>query len=90
MDISDKSKPKPISHWTNSPPYTGFMHTAMPLFDRGLLIVTDESTENNANDWPKLVWILDARDETQPGADRHLPDAAGRCLCQPRRPLRRA
>ena len=64
MDIADKSKPKPVSHWTNSPPYTGFMHTAMPLFERGLLIVTDESTENNAHDWPKLVWILDARDET--------------------------
>ena len=27
MDISDKSKPKPIARWTNSPPYTGFMHT---------------------------------------------------------------
>jgi len=21
--------------WTNSPPYTGFMHTVVPLFDRG-------------------------------------------------------
>src|SRR5215510_10670813 len=61
MDIADKSKPKPISHWTNSPPYTGFMHTAVPLFDRGLLIVTDESTENKAEDWPKLVWIVGAR-----------------------------
>ena len=27
------------------------------------MIVTDESTENNAEDWPKLVWIFDARDE---------------------------
>lgn len=63
MDISDKSKPKPISHWTNSPPYSGFMHTVMPLFDRNLMIVTDESTENAAKDWPKLIWILDAREE---------------------------
>jgi hypothetical protein len=63
MDIGDKTKPKPISHWTNSPPYTGFMHTAVPLFERNLLIVTDESTENKAEDWPKLVWVLDARDE---------------------------
>jgi hypothetical protein len=65
MDIADKAHPKMISHWTNSPPYTGFMHTVMPLFDRNLLIVTDESTENAAKDWPKLVWVLDARDETQ-------------------------
>jgi hypothetical protein len=63
MDIADKSKPQVISHWTNSPPYTGFMHTAVPLFDRDLMLVTDESTVNNAADWPKLIWILDARDE---------------------------
>jgi hypothetical protein len=35
LDISDKSSPKRISSWTNSPPYTGFMHTVVPLFDRG-------------------------------------------------------
>ena len=66
MDIKDKANPKVISHWTNSPPYTGFMHTAMPLFDRNLMLVTDESTENNAKDWPKLIWVLDMRDETHP------------------------
>jgi hypothetical protein len=35
----------------------------MPLFGRGLMVVTDESTEDNAIDWPKLIWILDARAE---------------------------
>ena len=63
MDIADKANPKVISHWTNSPPYTGFMHTAVPLFDRNLMLVTDELTEDNAADWPKLIWVLDARDE---------------------------
>ena len=63
MDISDKSKPKPISRFDNSPPYTGFTHTILPLFDRGLVVMTDESTSDNAADWPKLIWILDARDE---------------------------
>ena len=76
LDISDKANPKRISSWTNSPPYTGFMHTVVPLFDRGLMLVTDESTENNAKDWPKLVWILDARDETNlvPISTCPLPD----------------
>jgi hypothetical protein len=76
LDISDKANPKKISHWTNSPPYTGFMHTVVPLFDRGLMLVTDESTENNAKDWPKLIWILDAREETNlvPIATCPLPD----------------
>jgi hypothetical protein len=52
-----------ISGWRNSPPYTGFCHTVLPLFERNLLIVTDESTMDDAGDWPKLVWIVDARAE---------------------------
>jgi len=66
LDISDKAHPKPICQWDNSPPYTGFTHTVVPMFNRNLLIVTDESTSDNASDWPKLVWILDARDERHP------------------------
>src|SRR3954468_19558121 len=63
LDISDKSRPKMISRWTNSPPYNGFTHTVLPLFSRDLLVVTDESIQNDGADWPKLVWLLDARDE---------------------------
>jgi hypothetical protein len=63
LDIADKTSPKVISGWDNSPPYTGFTHTVLPLFDRGLLVVTDESTANDGLDWPKLVWIVDAREE---------------------------
>jgi hypothetical protein len=66
LDIANKSKPVPICHWTNSPPYTGFMHTVVPMLSRDLLIVTDESTENAGKDWPKLIWILDNRDEAHP------------------------
>jgi hypothetical protein len=66
MDISDMSRPKPIAHWDNSPPYHGFTHTILPLFERNLLVMTDESVVDNADDWPKLIWILDAREETKP------------------------
>jgi hypothetical protein len=66
LDIADKANPKPLCRWDNSPPYHGFTHTVLPLFDRGLFVVTDESVVDNAEDWPKLVWILDARDETNP------------------------
>lgn len=66
MDISDKSRPKPIAHWDNSPPYHGFTHTILPLFERDLLVMTDESVVDGADDWPKLIWILDAREETKP------------------------
>jgi hypothetical protein len=63
LDISDRSRPQLVSRWTNSPPYNGFAHTALPLFGRNLLAVSDESIQDNAEDWPKLVWLLDARDE---------------------------
>ena len=63
LDISDKAHPKLVSHWTNSPPYNGFNHTVLPLFDRGLLLVTDECVQKDGADWPKLVWVIDARDE---------------------------
>jgi hypothetical protein len=64
LDIADRSRPKLVSRWMNSPPYNGFTHTVLPLFGRGLLVVTDESIQNDGADWPKLVWLLDARDET--------------------------
>src|SRR6185437_12765526 len=64
LDIADKSKPQLISRWDHSPPYAGFTHTLVPFFERNLLIMTDESTTDGAADWPKLVWILDNRAET--------------------------
>ena len=66
LDIADKGSPKMISRWDHSPPYSGFTHTLLPLFERNLLVMTDESTVDRAADWPKLVWLLDNRDETNP------------------------
>jgi hypothetical protein len=66
LDISDKSRPKLVAHWRYSPPYTGFTHTVLPLFQRELLIVSDECTYDEGKDWPKLVWVVDARVETNP------------------------
>jgi hypothetical protein len=63
LDIAERSRPKLVSRWGNSPPYNGFTHTVLPLLGRGLLVVTDESIQNDGADWPKLVWLLDARDE---------------------------
>ncbi len=63
MDISDLSRPTPISSFVHSPPFKGFTHTAMPLFDRELLVISDETVQDNAKDWPKLVWLVDMSDE---------------------------
>ncbi|WP_222129973.1 LVIVD repeat-containing protein [Bordetella genomosp. 13] len=64
MDISDLSNPKPVSRFMNSPPFKGFTHTALPLFNRNLLVVSDETVQDDAGDWPKLVWMVDMTDES--------------------------
>jgi hypothetical protein len=63
LDISDMAHPRLVGRWDYHPPFPGFCHTVVPLFDRGLLVVSDEATKPGAQDWPKLVWILDAREE---------------------------
>jgi hypothetical protein len=64
LDIADKAKPKLITIWRYSPPFNGFCHTVLPLFERGLLIVSDECVRDDGKDWPKLVRMVDARVET--------------------------
>jgi hypothetical protein len=63
VDISDKARPKAVGHWNPHPPFPGFTHTAMPLFDRDILVASDEAIRDKAGDWPKLVWIIDMRRE---------------------------
>ncbi|HUK10081.1 MAG TPA: hypothetical protein VLX09_19575 [Stellaceae bacterium] len=63
LDISDMARPKAVGHWNPHPPFPGFTHTVMPLLDRDLLVVSDECVREAGLDWPKLVWVLDARRE---------------------------
>jgi hypothetical protein len=66
LDISDLSNMKVVSKWNHSPPFNGFTHTVLPLFERNLWIVSDECVQDNGADWPKLVWVLDSRNEANP------------------------
>jgi len=66
LDIADPSDIRVVSSWNHSPPFNGFVHTVMPLFDRGLWVVSDECVQDDGKDWPKLVWMVDARDERNP------------------------
>jgi len=77
LDISNKSKPKPVGHLQYSPPYNGFSHTVLPLIERGYLVVSDECVRDGGEDWPKLTWVLDARVESNlvPIATFPLPPA---------------
>ena len=73
LDIAERARPKLVSRWINSPPYNGFSHTVLPLFERDLLVVTDESIQDDGADWPRLVWLLDVRDERHPVSIATLP-----------------
>ena len=67
LDISDKANPKQISRLDYHPPLPGFTHTPVPLFDRGLMVLSDEAnTVHDGADWPKRYWMLDIREETNP------------------------
>ncbi|WP_246018287.1 LVIVD repeat-containing protein [Pelagibacterium montanilacus] len=63
LDIADKSAPKLVSHWNPHPPANGFTHTVLPLFDRNLIVASDECVYDLGEDWPKRVWVLDAQVE---------------------------
>jgi hypothetical protein len=76
LDISDKSKPRQISRVDYHPPFPGFTHTVVPLFDRGIAIVADEATGDAGTDWPKLCWVVDIREETNPIIISTMPSPA--------------
>jgi hypothetical protein len=75
LDISDKAHPKQVSRVDYHPPMPqpAFTHTALPLFERNLMVVTDESVREAGEDWPKLVWIMDISTETNPTILSTLP-----------------
>jgi hypothetical protein len=66
LDISNPADIKMVSHWNHSPPFNGFTHTVLPLFERGLWVVSDECVQDDGKDWPKLVWMVDARSDANP------------------------
>lgn len=66
LDIADPAHPRLVSRWDYHPPFPGFTHTVLPLLSRGLMIVSDEAVRDAGEDWPKLVWVVDVRDETNP------------------------
>jgi hypothetical protein len=66
LNISDLAHPRLVSRWDYHPPFPGFTHTVLPLLSRGLMVVSDEAVRDAAEDWPKLVWIVDVRDEENP------------------------
>ena len=66
LNISDVARPSAVAQLNYAPPFLGFTHTVLPLFSRDLLVVTQEATTLGGTDYPKLVWLMDNRLETNP------------------------
>jgi hypothetical protein len=84
LDIADKSRPKLVGRLSWYPPDTGFLHTALPLLDRNLIVASEESNQDKCADWPKRLATVDIRDETRPrliaqfGAPKNKDDLCAR------------
>jgi hypothetical protein len=74
LDVTDKTAPKPIAHRNWCPPYGGGTHSALPLHDRGLLVVADEAVMNiDQEGQHKRTWVFDIRDRSNPVSIATLP-----------------
>jgi hypothetical protein len=58
--------PRLVSRLDYGPPYPSWCHTVQPLWGRGLAVVSDEAVQDGCTDAPKLIWLVDIRDETSP------------------------
>jgi hypothetical protein len=58
--------PRLVSRLDYGPPYPSWCHTVQPLWGRGLAVVSDEAVQDRCTDSPKLIWLTDIRDETNP------------------------
>jgi hypothetical protein len=76
LDIADKTKPKLISRISWQSMNIGFMHTVLPLLDRGLLIATQEATHEDCADWPMRITVVDIQKETRPYPIAVMPPPA--------------
>ena len=72
-DLSDKSKPKLLSHINWSPPYPGGTHTPLLLPNRQLAIVADEANAEKCAKGLFHTFVVDVRAPENPVPISTLP-----------------
>ena len=80
-DVSDAANPRLLSHVNWSPPYPGGTHTALPLPQRELVVVADESNADFCAKGLFYTWIVDARAAENPVPIATLPTPTGLDFC---------
>ncbi len=80
-DVSDAANPRLISKLNWSPPYPGGTHTALPLPQRQLLVVADESNADYCAKGLFYTFVVDIRAEENPVPVATLPTPTGLDFC---------
>jgi hypothetical protein len=73
LNVADPSAPQFLGQRNLSPPFGGATHTALPLPQRGLLVVADEAMADIATEPQKYIWMFDVRDASNPVSIATLP-----------------
>jgi hypothetical protein len=66
LDIEDREHPTLVARRSWYPPEVGYTHTALPIFDRNVLVAAEEAVRDGCEDWPKRIWMVDIADESKP------------------------
>src|SRR5919201_1296002 len=77
LDISDKSKPKLVSHLEFGADISTATHTTLPVPGRDVLVVTDEQLATDCKGMQTRVRVVDIADETQPRVIAEFPVPEG-------------
>ena len=75
LDITDVSTPRVLGRVNWCPPYGGYLHTALPLPGRNLVVGACEAIKpSREEDGDKRVWLIDVREERQPVTISSFPE----------------
>ncbi|HUC17453.1 MAG TPA: hypothetical protein VMA37_07185 [Acetobacteraceae bacterium] len=74
VDVADRTNPHLIVHKVWAPPFGGGTHNALPLPNRDLLIVVDETVLDNKEDGEKPIWVFDNRVKSNPISIATFPE----------------
>jgi hypothetical protein len=80
-DITDRARPKLLSHINWCPPFPGGTHTPLPLPGRGLAIVVDEANADRCAKGTFHTFVVDVRVAENPVPISTLPTPNDRDYC---------
>jgi hypothetical protein len=63
---AERFTPRLVGHARFNPPFPAWTHTFQPLPGRDLAWAADEAVQDGCADAPKLLWLVDIRDESNP------------------------